>query len=162
MMKTYLTGAALIAVSIASLSTAFAEPGDRPGRPGMPPFEMLDADEDGRITAEEAEGDRAERVTAMDANNDGKISAEELAAADIARATERANRRAEEKVKRMDVDGDGLLSAAELATPPEGLDPRLLERLDTDKDGAISREEADAARTFMRERHQPHPDHRPE
>ncbi|WP_435164337.1 EF-hand domain-containing protein [Falsirhodobacter sp. 1013] len=159
-MKTYLTGAALLAISIASLSTAFAEPGDRPGRPGMPPFEALDTDEDGRITAEEAKGDRAERAAALDADNDGKISAAELAQVDIARATDRANRRAEAMVKRMDVDGDNLLSAAELATPPEGLDPRMLERLDTDKDGAISREEADAARTFMRERHQPHPDHR--
>lgn len=161
-MKTYLTGAALIAVSIASLSTAFAEPGDRPDRGPMPSFEALDADEDGRITAEEAKGDRAERAATLDANKDGKLSAAELAQADIARATDRANRRAEAMVKRMDVDGDNLLSAAELATPPEGVDPRMLERLDTDNDGAISREESDAARTFLRERHAPHPDHRPD
>ena len=165
-MKKFLTGVTLVAMSLAGLSTAFAQTGPRPGHerpegpPPMPPFEEMDTDGNGSITAEEMQARRAERVATVDANNDGKLSAEELAQADIARETTRANDRAEEKVARMDSDGDGLLSAAELATPPEGPDARMMARIDTDGDGAISREESDAAMKEMQER-RGRPDHRP-
>ncbi|WP_241557827.1 EF-hand domain-containing protein [Falsirhodobacter deserti] len=159
-MTKFLTGATLVAISLAGLSTAFAQSATEAERrtpPMMQPFDELDADGDGSITREEMQARRVQQVEALDENGDGKISAGELARADIARATERAERRAQAMIERLDADGDGLLSAAELATPPAGPD---LRRLDTDGDGAISRTEADAARKFMRERHQATPDHR--
>lgn len=150
-MTKFLTGATLVAVSLAGLSTAFAQPGDG-HHPRMPAFEEMDTNGDGSITAEELTAKRAERAAQVDADGDGKLSAEELAQAEIAKATERATRHAERMVERMDADGDGLLSAAELATPPEGPPPGMVERIDADKDGAISRDEADAARKAMTDR----------
>lgn len=146
-MQKMLTGLTLAAIAAASLSTAaLARPGaDGPRHhPMRIDFAELDADGDGRITEEEANARRAAQVGTLDANGDGLISADELAAAEIARLTERANERAARQVERMDVDGDGLLSAAELAVPA-GHESRMFEKLDRDGDGAITQPELDAA-----------------
>lgn len=110
-MQKLLTGLTIAAVAAAGLSTAaFARPGhhDRPFAERKMDPAML----------EEMRANRITEVEGMDANNDGLISAEELANAEIARATQRANDHAARMVERMDVDGDGLLSAAELAVRP--------------------------------------------
>ncbi|MDZ4395273.1 EF-hand domain-containing protein [Cypionkella sp.] len=152
MSKEKLAGSALFVVAALMGAAAFAQDA-MPGKPGHGPFDFatLDADKDGKVTKAEVEAFRAAKVTAMDANNDGKISAEELAAPRIAAATDKINARSADMVAKMDSDGDGMLSAAELATRPG---PEMMfDRIDADKDGAVTQEEIDAARQAMHEKH---------
>lgn len=172
--RTTLTGLTVIAVALAGLSTA-AVGQQRPGNGPMGPqggaaferiFAEIDADNDGRITKEEVEAWKAAQPKVEDTNGDGKISAEELAAPRIAEATKRAQERAARMVAELDTDGDGLLSAAELAQRPmggpegrEGKGPdltRIFDRLDADKDGAVTREEAQKAMAAMHDRAKGH------
>ncbi|QUS34793.1 EF-hand domain-containing protein [Falsirhodobacter algicola] len=163
-MTKFLTALTAAAVSVACLSTAFAEPGPGKGhegmdrQPPMPAFEDLDTNGDGMLSTDELTAARAERVQTLDADGDGKLSADELAQAEIDRATKMAERHAQMMVERMDADGDGLLSAAELATPPARPSDRMLDRLDANDDGSISQDEFDAARDGMRDRHPPQHD----
>jgi Ca2+-binding EF-hand superfamily protein len=90
------------------------------------------------LTAAERESLAEERFAAADADGDGLLSVEE-----ILNAVERAaNARREDRVLRMieahDADGDGGLSLSELQEPREGA---LFDRIDTDGDDSISREE---------------------
>ncbi|MFT4151749.1 MAG: hypothetical protein QM656_16230 [Paracoccaceae bacterium] len=163
--RSRIAGITLIAVALGGLSSvAWAEKG--PGPRGMGPgfglermFAQLDADKDGKITRAEVDAWKAAQPKVEDTNGDGKISADELAAPRIAEATRRANERAAELVKQLDTDGDGLLSAAELAQGPAlgpqsegpGFD-RIFDRIDADKDGAITLPEAEAARDRMMDR----------
>ena len=113
-------------------------------------FDQLDADADGKVTAEEIAAARQARVTGLDANADGLISATELAARTMEGMQARADAMAARRIAAQDVDGDGMLSAAELATPP--MPVAMFERMDSDKDGAISQAEYDAAKDRMMDR----------
>ena len=73
---------------------------------------------------------------------------------ELARMTERANDRAAKMIERFDANADNQLSAAELAAGPQPIS--IFDRIDTDKDGAISKAEADAAREKMAERGKHH------
>ena len=55
----------------------------------MPPFETVDADKDGKITAAEIAAHRKATVLGSDTNGDGKLSAEELTARQVRQMTER-------------------------------------------------------------------------
>ncbi|OED47049.1 calcium-binding protein [Rhodobacteraceae bacterium (ex Bugula neritina AB1)] len=61
-----------------------------------------------------------------------------------ARAQERANKRAARMLERFDTDGDGALSAEELPQPRRA--GRMFDRLDADDSGGISKEEFEEAR----------------
>jgi Ca2+-binding EF-hand superfamily protein len=80
---------------------------------------------------------RAQAFAQMDANSDGSVSAEEFAAAG-------------DRFARADTDGNGLLTAEELAAAGQDRAAqriaRMIERLDTNKDGALSKEEIEARR----------------
>lgn len=120
---------------------------------GMPPmfdFATLDADKDGKITKAEMEAAKAARFAAMDSNSDGKVSAEEMTAAREKMRAERQATMMTRMIAKFDTDGDGMLSATEMPTPPNG--DAMFDRIDTDKDGAISQAEADAAKQMMQER----------
>lgn len=121
-------------------------------------FDKIDANADGKITQDEIAAFRKARVDAADADKDGFLSAEELAAMHLAAMTERANGMAAKMIERHDADGDGKLTAAEMAAPP--MPERMFDRLDTDKDGAISKDEAEAAKARFAERMDGHGKHK--
>lgn len=110
-------------------------------------FAALDADKDGKITPAELDAHRAGIAGAIDANKDGKLSAEEIAANAVKTAIARADAMAVQMVERMDTDGDKLLSAAELVTPAAL--PMPFARLDTNGDGVVTKDEADATFAMM-------------
>lgn len=156
--KRVLTAVALAALAAGTLTTAaLAQMGEGMGRAGgdgpmlAQIFDTVDADKDGKITAEEFAAHRKARAASVDANNDGKLSAEEIAAMHMQGAQDRANARAARMIERMDADGDGLLSAAELASGQGGMPAAMFDRLDADGDGAVSKAEAEAAQARMRD-----------
>ncbi len=110
-------------------------------------FAAIDADGDGRITIEEFEAWRTTRVAGIDANQDGKLSVEELAAHDMQQMQRMIDARAARRVEMLDTDGDGLLSVEEMAARP--MPGRMFARIDADDDGAVTREEIEAARDRM-------------
>ncbi len=115
----------------------------------MFPFDTVDADKDGKVTQAELDGYRAAETKAIDANADGKISVEELTANNLARMTERATDMATKMVERLDTDGDMALSAAEMAARP--MPAMVFDKADTDDDGAVTKVELDALRAQMAE-----------
>lgn len=121
-------------------------------------FEDLDRNGDGVITREAFDQFRAERLAAIDADGDGFITREEFRAHHGARAAARAKNRADRMFDRLDGAGSGripLEGLAERRTPGTG----LFERMDSDGDGVVSRDEFEAwqdrqttRRAEMRER----------
>lgn len=138
---------ALVAVSAAALMAVpvFAKGqghGQMGGQGDRPSFETLDTDGDGSITIVEIKARAVEKFAQQDTNGDGILTVEELTTAML----ERARTHTEEKIERMiswrDTDGDGALSQAELGG---GMGERMFNRLDANKDGAISEEEFEVA-----------------
>lgn len=102
-------------------------------------FDAIDADKDGKITQEEIAAHRAAEFAAADTNGDGQLGAEELQAKML---KQMIAERATQMIENMDDDGNGSLSAEEMR---EGPLARSFARIDTDNDGLVSREEAQAA-----------------
>lgn len=117
-------------------------------RGAMMPFEEIDTDADGKITAEEMKAHADARFAEADADKDGLVDATEMQAHMLAQATARMQERSARMIEMMDTDADGKLSAAEMQAGPREGDrfERMLSRLDKDEDGAISREEMEEAR----------------
>lgn len=115
------------------------------GMRGMgPDFAELDANGDGKVTAEEFAAHKAKRFAEVDADGDGKVTAAEVEAHMTARMAEEVARRARVMVAFADDNGDGVLSADELGR--EGGPEDMIAALDTDGDGAVSLEEIEAHR----------------
>ena len=106
-------------------------------------FDELDADGDGKVTAEEITAARTERFSKIDADGDGQISLKEVAALKDAVREARKNMMAARRLNgasgfvAADTDGNGTISAEEFAAMPN----RMLERLDADGDGAVTKDE---------------------
>ncbi|WP_128514186.1 EF-hand domain-containing protein [Tabrizicola thermarum] len=105
----------------------------------MDRFDEIDADKNGKITQEELAAHRAAEFAAADTNGDGALSAEELQAKMLAEMLARHSAR---MIENMDNDGNGSLSADEMGKGPMA---ENFARIDTDNDGAISKDEAKAA-----------------
>ena len=153
------TGAAIAvlfaAATLATVALADKGPGGQGARGAMmlEMFDTMDADKDGKLTKAEMEAHRAAEFAAADTNSDGKLDAEELAAHHLARMTAPAAERSAQMIARMEDDGDGSLSADEMN---QTMQERRFARLDTDKDGAISKAEAESAGNRMERRMKGH------
>jgi EF-hand domain pair len=146
---------ALSAILIGSLSTtAIAKGMGDHGPMRMLNFKEIDADKDGKVTAEEFAAFRAAEFAKADTNSDGQISAEELAARHIAEATGRAAEMSAQMIERMDEDGNGQLSMEEMENGPRPVS--MFERADEDGDGALTQAEVDATMQKMRGKHGRH------
>lgn len=109
-------------------------------------FETFDLNADGKITRAEVEASREARFAASDANGDGKLTEAEMRAAMQKRAEARADRRVKKILERADSDKDGAISLAEFNDTPRHRGGKMFKRLDADGDGAVTREEAEAAK----------------
>lgn len=155
MTKRIVTAALAAALSLGALPL-MAQDAPPPPRGPLANFDVLDANKDGRVTKEEIAAARKAAVEGLDANKDGVLTAEEITTFRMAREGDRVREDVARLMAERDVNGDGRLSAAELAGGPgfgpgfgPGIPDRHFARIDTDGDGAISREEADAARKKM-------------
>lgn len=129
MKKRYIVAAALlIAVPAIAIAKEDGERGHH--RKHGAPFERLDTDKDGKVTAEEAKAGSAKMFERADRNGDGVITADE----------------APRLFERIDADGDGKITADELAANAAS---RIM-RADANGDGVVTKEEADAARDKMK------------
>jgi len=148
--------ASVLALVVAAGAVSAQEAGKAPSKKGpkMPEFSQLDTNNDGKVTPEELQAfhaaKKAEMVKALDANGDGKITLDEMKAAAVAKAPEgkadRAAEKAEKRFKKLDSEGKGEISVETLLAPKEGgkgkgPHAKMFEKLDTDKDGALSAEE---------------------
>ncbi|WP_269522128.1 EF-hand domain-containing protein [Coraliomargarita parva] len=142
---------AIAATLIPALS--HAEPGQGPDGPGGPGkkgdfFKKLDTDGDKQLSKEEvADAKRlSENFDKIDADSDGYLTPEELRA----HMKQMREERDGGERKKLDTDGDGVITKAEAE---EAGAKRLLEnfdKIDTDGNGEISREEMMAARKERR------------
>ena len=96
-------------------------------------FAMLDADGDGRLTAQELRAAREQQVARFDGNGDGRLSAAEYQAWWLDAAQQRLAR----QFRADDGDGDGAITVEELVERSEA----LLRRRDRDRDGSLTAEE---------------------
>lgn len=183
MQKLFLAGTALAAFA-AVPALAQPDRGDRPAEPRtraqieaavQARFARADADHDGFITREEvrarAEAGRPDRQARrgerrgelfdrLDSDHDGAISRDEFDARPAVRGEGRGRLAHRGRGMRggfggngfgaMDDDGDGRISMAEANRQALG----WFDGVDTDRDGAISQDEREAARAAWRERRQ--------
>jgi Ca2+-binding EF-hand superfamily protein len=96
-------------------------------------FERFDANQDGRITQAEVDEVRRSRLTEFDQNGDGSLTLEEYQALWLDAMRERMV----DRFQAHDDDGDGMVTAEEFGEPFD----RMVSRLDTDDDGAVTLDE---------------------
>ena len=144
MSQNKLTGSALIVAAMLMGAAAYAQDsgmgpeGMARGAGPMFDFAAMDADKDGKVTKVEIEAFKAARFAEADTNKDGGLSPEEMSVAhDTMMAKRKADRAAE-------------MSQEEMPAPPRA--DKMFDRMDADKDGAISQAEFDAAKQKMQER----------
>ncbi|MGB5103541.1 MAG: EF-hand domain-containing protein [Steroidobacteraceae bacterium] len=125
---------------IASLAVAgVAQAGNM--QPAHPAGYAVDANKDGIVSREEAKDHPrlASSFDAWDKNKDGSLDEAEMTAhREAMRAEMRA--KAHERLKAADTDGDGSISRQEAEASMPGLAAKF-DRMDADKDGKISSDE---------------------
>ena len=160
-----LAGSALVGVGVVAVAqdgpSMHHKGGDHgpmgfgPGGPGGfdgPRLEDLDADSDGNITKAEIDAHENAQFSEMDANNDGSISPAEMTSfGDMKREEMRLKmeaKRQEFMLARLDTDKNGLISRAEFTSKPNP----MFEKVDANGDGVIDEAERTAAREQMGDR----------
>lgn len=111
-------------------------------RDGMPPmFEKFDTNHDGKLSKDEVRAGVDKMFSEADTNKDGVISKEEMKAHHQA-IHEAMHGRMQERWKAADKDGDGALSRAEAEAAGMKRLSRDFDKLDKNKDGKLTPDEA--------------------
>lgn len=111
-------------------------------------FMTMDADKDGKISANEHAKATRKMFDAIDANGDGQVTAAEMDAAykrGTGKKAKKSGLSSAEKIKVVDTDRDGIFTAAEHA---EG-SSSMFGKMDTDRDGFLTKSEFDAGYASM-------------
>ena len=124
MLSKPLTAALALALATTFLAPMAQARGEGQG-PRLPAFETLDTNKDGKIDQAEAKAMLQTRMTTADTNSDGTITLEELQAHMSARASKRAQENASRMMERLDTDKDGKISTAELTAMAERQEDRF-------------------------------------
>ena len=144
--KSVLIGTLLAGTVLATATLAEMGPGGMgdmgPGPMLLEMFDQIDTDKDGKLSQAELEAHRAAEFTAADTNSDGALDAEELSARMMMRIQGKMAERTQGMIDNHDADANGSLSADEMGQGP-GMEH--FARIDADNDGAISKDEAEAA-----------------
>ena len=116
----------------------------------------LDTNGDGAVSRDEAKSSEwlAGKFDGVDANKDGRLEKSEFSAYREARHAD-MKARGDERWKAADTDGNGSLSRDEAQASSSWMGERF-DTLDTDKNGALTREEMHAARKQGHERMREH------
>ena len=140
MKRKIIVGSVIAALAIPALAYAAADATPKgPHKGGI--FERLDTNKDGEITFEEMTAKSSERFSKLDKDGNGSISVEEMTF------------RKKEFFDKLDADGSGSISKEEARAfhemkreeRKERHSARMLEILDTDNDGTVTKEEFAAA-----------------
>lgn len=142
-MKKLLLIAALSATTMGGVAIATQAGDAGPGGParGERMLKRVDTNGDGAISQAEMRAQAEKRFARQDANKDGQLSADELRAPRGKHGGGRHGWRGR---------GGGGLAGAEGG--PSAMIDRMFERLDTNRDGTVTRAEADAAKTQWAQR----------
>ena len=111
-------------------------------------FMTMDANKDGKISADEHATASKKMFDTMDANRDGKVTAAEMDAAHkrvTGKKAKKSDLSAADKIKVIDKDGDKILTAEEHAAGSRS----MFEKMDTDKDGFLTKSEFAAGHASM-------------
>jgi Ca2+-binding EF-hand superfamily protein len=121
------------AVTASADASGWRDHGRRGGPGGPEMLQMLDTNDDGAVTREEAAAAQAGWLARFDADGDGSLSLTEFEGlfAELARP------RMVDGFQRLDDDGDGKVTAAEMAQPFD----RMARRMDRDDDGDIDEDD---------------------
>ena len=111
-------------------------------------FMTMDANNDGKVSADEHATASKKMFDTMDASRNHKVTAAEMDAAHQRVTGKKATRTdlsSAEKIKVIDLDGDGVLTSQEHAAGSRA----MFEKMDTDKDGFLTKDELAAGHASM-------------
>lgn len=137
----------LLAASAAVAAPALAGPDGRSGAgPRSIDFAAFDTDSDGTITRTELEAGATLRMSEADSDSDGTLTRAEITAAMPERSGGLTNPFGRPRAERMadrilGMSGDAEAESIAIAALAETRTTRMLERFDSDEDGAISLDE---------------------
>ena len=152
--KTIKVGALVFGMALLTSVQGFAQSEKRESKPQPPSFsellKKLDANEDGKLSESEVDGPLKEQFTEVDANKDGFITEDEMKPKAKAQTSEKKGKGKgkgkgmptyAELLEKMDANKDGKLAESEAKGPLKN----DFAKVDTDKDGFISKAELENA-----------------
>jgi len=139
---------ALLALSALIFPFALqAKPGEGKPPKGEKVVERMDADQNGRISLQEAKGRLAKNFQRIDANSDGQVTAQELDDAHAKRKQKGSgNEKGGARLKKADADESGTISLAEATDAGLRRIIESFEKIDADGNGEITKDEMRAMR----------------